>query len=78
MPMTPELAEAFAASPLFTQPLPPPPGVPLHQYAREQANAVLKPWVEHFRERAPSGMRICICSVLSCVTLIACIDCSRQ
>ena len=61
MTMNPELAEALASDPAFTAPLAPPEGIPLHEFAREQAKSILTPFVEYYGARLPSGACTDLC-----------------
>ncbi len=56
MAIDPELAEALASDPAYTQPLAPPEGMSLPIFARQQSKAMLSPFSKYYGERLPPGM----------------------
>lgn len=56
MTMDPELAEALASNPTYTQSLAPPEGMSLASFARQQSQVVLSPFSKYYGERLPPGL----------------------
>lgn len=60
MALDSELASALHSDPVFLHPQAPPEGVPLPDYAREQAKIVIAPFSKFYGNRPPSGMCIIV------------------
>lgn len=55
MSYDPEIVAALASNPEYTQPQAPPEGVPLIDYARQQASAVIAPFSQYYKAELPDG-----------------------
>ena len=56
MAMDPELAEALAYDPVYTQPLAPPEDMSLASFARQQSHVMLSPFSKYYRAQLPPGL----------------------
>lgn len=65
MALDSELASDLYSDSVFLQPQAPPEGVPLPDYAREQAKIVIAPFSKFYGNRLPSGMCIIVSLIAS-------------